>query len=122
MHTQHIVDITGIGNEEFLDAYARPGRVGLAGGSHWIDKAIRRMERRVRDDRASSAWSHAFLFGGRRLDGHHWLLESDLDIHKKLVRLGVQENRIAKYSDAVAYPNLAVLDFHLSDEQAGAVV
>ncbi len=33
---------------------------------------------------------HAFLFQGARHDGHHWVIESDLQINRKHIKLGVQ--------------------------------
>ena len=62
------------------------------------------------------------LFQGKRIDGHHWVIESDLQIHRKHIQLGVQENRIAKYFDEDAYPNLVVMDFGLNDDQVAAVL
>jgi hypothetical protein len=62
------------------------------------------------------------LFEGKRADGHHWVIESDLEIHHKHVRLGVQENRIEKYFDEGAYPYIAVLDFDLNNEQVRLVL
>ncbi|NNC24603.1 hypothetical protein HKX41_10720, partial [Salinisphaera sp. USBA-960] len=41
----------------------------------------------------------------------------DLDLRYRQIRLGVQENRVARYYDAEAFPNIAVLDFGLSPEQ-----
>jgi hypothetical protein len=102
-------------NSDFLHAHAAPARIGLAGGSALIDRGIRKAQRLLVDDAAGSAWSHAFLFGERRSDGHWWVLESDLDLRSKQIRLGVQENRLAKYFDAAEWPNLAVLDFGLDD-------
>jgi hypothetical protein len=67
-------------------------------------------------------WSHALLFEGKRADGHHWVIESDLQMHRKHIQLGVQENRIAKYHDEETFPNLAVLDFGLTDAQIAAVL
>jgi len=117
-----IVDASPMTRSEFFDRHASPGLVGLAGGSHWIDRSIRRRERRIRADGKPSEWSHAFLFGERRLDGHQWILESDLDLHKKHIRLGVQENRVDKYCDRELYPNVAVLDFGLPDDLVKIVV
>src|ERR1700759_4490715 len=91
------VVIRGISNREFLEQYARPGRVGLSGGTTFIDKAIIRAERRGVTTDTPCAWSHAFVFQGTRHDGHHWVIESDLQIHRKHIQLGVQENRMAKY-------------------------
>ncbi|MDB6109261.1 MAG: hypothetical protein JWR69_1011 [Pedosphaera sp.] len=112
-----IVLVTDLSNEEFLERYAQPGRVGLSGGITLIDKAIARAERHLDEAGAWGSWSHAFLFQGRRHDGHHWVIESDLQIHRKHIQLGVQENRISKYHDEEFYTTLAVLDFGLSAEQ-----
>ena len=109
-----VFEVSDVTNREFLDLHGAAGRIGLTGGSSWIDRRIRRSLRRARNDRKPSDWSHAFLFSGRRADGQHWVLESDLEIHKKHVRLGVQENRAGKYHDRTCYPNLAVLDFGLA--------
>lgn len=109
-------------NREFLEAHARPGRIGLSGGDAPIDKLIRRAERHVNESGEWSRWSHAFLFGEQRGDGHHWVIESDLHIARKHIRLGVQENRLTKYFDEKFYSTLAVLDFDLPDEKARAVV
>lgn len=114
--------ITGLSNQELMDGYARPGMVGLAGGSALIDRTIRKMQSRLSEARSESRWSHAFLFSERRIDGQLWVLESDLEIHHKQVRLGVQENRSSKYWDSNHFPNLAVLDFGLSEEGARQVL
>jgi hypothetical protein len=116
------VVVTGLSNEEFLELHARPGRIGLSGGVSFIDKAICRAERHL-DERAHwSAWSHAFLFEGRRPDGQHWVIESDLQVHRKHIQLGVQENRISKYFDEELYANLAVMDFGLTEEQVACLL
>ena len=60
------------------------------------------------------------LFEGKRADRHHWVIESDLQIHRKHIQLGVQENRISKYYDEDVFPHLAVLDFGLNDSQSQA--
>ncbi|HEX4959825.1 MAG TPA: hypothetical protein VF173_03230 [Thermoanaerobaculia bacterium] len=117
-----IVEITGLSNAELFERYAAPARVGLAGGHTLIDRTIRKAQRSLTQQRERSLWSHAFVCSGRRIDGHHWVLESDLEIHRKQVRLGVQENRAAKYLDDDAYPNLAILDFGLTEEQARLVM
>ena len=114
--------LSGLSNQDFLERYACPGRVGLSGGYSLIDRAICRAERRLDDHARWSAWSHAFLFQGRRLDGQHWVVESDLQIHRKHIQLGVQENRITKYYDEALYPCLAVLDFGLTESQTGCVL
>ena len=78
--------------------------VGLAGGSAWVDRTIRRAQTPWR--RANSCWSHAFICSGTRIDGAHWVLESDLEIRHKQIRLGAPENRAAKYFDAPARLNV----------------
>ena len=110
--------ITSLNNHEFLERYAAPGRIGLSGGTKFIDKAICRAERHLDKRRRWGVWSHAFIFQGKRVDGHHWVIESDLQIQSKHIQLGVQENRVAKYHDEKLYASLAVLDLGLKPEQA----
>jgi hypothetical protein len=114
--TQMVVE-TGLSNREFLERYARAGRIGLSGGRTLIDKAICRAERHLDERELWGSWSHVFLFEGQRIDDHHWIIESDLQIHRKHVQLGVQENRIAKYFDEEFYTSLAVLDLGLTRAQ-----
>ncbi len=104
-------------NEAFLLKYAAPGRIGLCAGGDGISKLIRKAQAPLTEHGHRSLWSHAFLIGERRLDGHWWVIESDLDLRYKHVRLGVQENRIDRYFDAEAFPNIAVLDFGLDAQQ-----
>ena len=111
------VVVTGLSNREFLELYARPGRIGLSGGITFIDKAICRAERHLDEREQWGSWSHAFLFQGQRPDGHHWVIESDLQVHRKHIQLGVQENRISKYFDEALYTGLAVLDLGLAEPQ-----
>ncbi len=111
-----------LSNADFLERHAAPGRVGLAGGSLLIERAIRRAQRHQRADRSRSAWSHAFLVLGRREDGRVWVLESDLEIHRRQIRLGAQENRIDKYHDAATFANLAILDFGLDADATTRVL
>lgn len=117
-----VVPVAGLSNRQFLERYAAPGRIGLAGGSSWIDRRIRRAERRLRPDESWSPWSHAFLFQGRRADGKHWVVEADIDLAKAQFRNGVQENRIDRFFDEEQVPALAVLDFGLTRAAARAVV
>jgi hypothetical protein len=117
-----VVVVEGISNAEFLERHAGPGRVGLCGGVDMINKTIRKLQYHVTADGHRSPWSHAFLCGGKRIDGQHWVLESDLDLRHKQIRLGVQENRIARYHDEECFPNLAILDFELDDDQTRAVL
>src|SRR5262245_47459919 len=92
-----VVPVTNMSNREFLERYASMGRVGLAGGHTLIDKAIRRAQHRLDVDGRGCLWSHAFIFQGQRVDGYHWVIESDLEIARRHIRLGVQENRITKF-------------------------
>ncbi len=117
-----VVTVTGVSNREFLETYARAGRVGLAGGATLVDLAIRRAERLLDEQRRWSRWSHAFVFQGARADGRHWVIESDLEIAPKHIRLGAQENRVDKFWDEKHCPNLAVLDFGLAETQLTAVL
>ena len=99
-----------------------PVASSLVGGTTLIEKVIRRAEQHLDQGEHWSLWSHAMLFQGKRVDGHHWVIESDPQIHRKHIQLGVQENRISKYYDEGMVRNLAVLDFGLSDGQIAAVV
>src|SRR5438093_4369596 len=116
------VRLNGLSNREFLERYARPGCVGLSGGTSLIDRAICRAQRHLDAQENWGAWSHAFLFEGRRADGHHWVIESDLQFHSKHIQLGVQENRVSKYYDEELYTMLAVLDFGLSEADTAALL
>jgi len=104
-------------NAEFIERHAAPGRIGLCGGQQLINKLIRKAQGPLTADGHRAAWSHAFVFSERRVDGHWWVFESDLDMHAKHVRLGVQENRASRYFDAKEYPNIAILDFGLESGQ-----
>lgn len=118
-----IVEIPhSISNREFLKTHVGSARVGLCGGTEFINKAIRKLQWQVTADGRRSPWSHAFLFSERRSDGEFWVLESDLDFRHKQIRLGVQENRMSKYYDEAEYPNLAIIDFGLTPEQTKAVL
>lgn len=114
--------ITGLTNREFLERFAKPGCVGLSGGVTLVDKAICRAERHLDPRHRWGVWSHAFVFEGKRVDGHHWVIESDLQILRKHIQLGVQENRIEKYFNEQLYTNLAVMDFELSESQVNTVL
>lgn len=117
-----IITLRDLTNQQFLTQYARPGCIGLVGGTTLIEKFIRFAERHVDDQESWSLWSHAMIFEGTRPDGHQWVIESDLEIHHKHIRLGVQENRVSKYHDETAYPHLAVLDFDLTVSQIATVL
>lgn len=116
------VRVTGMSNQDFLERYARAGCIGLSGGMTWVDQAICRAERHLDETERWGVWSHAFIFQGRRADGHHWVIESDLQIHHKHIQLGVQENRVTKYHDEELFGNLAVLDFGLTEAQVNDVL
>jgi len=116
------ITVTGMSNREFIELYAAPGRVGLCGGTTRVDAAIRAAQRHVHAERRWSDWSHAFLFEGRRIDGQHWVLESDIQILRKNIQLGAQENRAEKYFDEKMFPTLAVLDFGLTETQTAALL
>jgi hypothetical protein len=117
-----IINLSDLSNEEFISRYAAPGMVGLVGGSASIDRAIRKAQGMVFGKKENSLWSHAFLFGEKRIDGHHWLLESDIEVHRKQVRWGVQENRANKYFDKEKFPNLAIMDFGLTEQHTKVVL
>ncbi len=116
------ITVTGLTNREFIERYAQPGRVGLCGGITKVDSAIRLAQRHLHAERRWSDWSHAFVFEGQRVDGQHWVLESDLQMLRKNIQLGVQENRADKYHDDQMYPTLAVLDFGLSETQVATLL
>lgn len=104
-------------NAAFIEQHAASGRIGLCGGNQWINKLIRKAQGPLTSDGHRSMWSHAFIFSERRVDGHWWVVESDLDMRTRHVRLGVQENRATRYFDAGEYPNIAILDFGLDAAQ-----
>ena len=110
-------------NRDFIEKYAQAGRIGLAGGPSLSSKLIQRAERHVGSAKhRPSLWSHAFVFQGRRVGGHHWVIESDVEIHRRNIRLGVQENRIDKLCDPKIYSSLAILDFGLTAEQTNELI
>jgi hypothetical protein len=114
--------VNDLTNKQFLERYAAAGRIGLSGGPTLVDKAICRAERHLDQEKQWGSWSHAFLFQGPRQDGHHWLIESDLQIQHKHIQLGVQENRISKYFNEGLYSTLAVLDFGLAEAQVSSLL
>ena len=121
MENQTIL-VTGLSNQEFLERYAQAGRVGFCGGATRLDIAIRRAQRHLDDAGRWSDWSHAFLFEGVRADGQHWVIESDLQFHRRNIQLGAQENRTAKDYDEKMFSTLAVLDFGLSQTQIATLL
>ena len=114
--------VEGLTNQEFFERHAAPGRVCLVGGPELINRLISRAQRHLNAEHEWSRWSHAFLLQGRRHDGHHWVVESDLDIKHKHIRLGVQENRASKYFDDATNSSVAILDFGLTAEQEKRVL
>jgi hypothetical protein len=114
--------LSGLSNLEFLKKYARPGCVGLFGGSSRVDRAIRVGQRELDAEAKPSLWSHVAVFEGERLDGQSWLVESDFEIGKGQLRNGVQENRIDKYADETEWPNLGVLDLGLEKKDVQRVL
>lgn len=115
------MDAASSANAAFLLKHAAPGRIGLSGGRDWINKLIRKAQAPLTGDGHRSLWSHAFIFMEQRVDGHWWVLESDLDLRYRQIRLGVQENRLSRYFDEDTFPNLAVLDFGLDDTRSRQV-
>ncbi|MFZ2656834.1 MAG: hypothetical protein WAX69_18010 [Victivallales bacterium] len=96
--------------------------VCLAGGETLLDQMIARAQRHVDPSKEWSRWSHAFIIGERRCDGQLWVIESDLDIHRKHIRFGAQENRISKFHEDGFYTRLALLDFGLPPETVTKVL
>jgi hypothetical protein len=120
--SNNIIEVGEMTNEAFLETYAKAGRVGLVGGPDIIEKAVRRSQRRQTGDGSWSDFGHAILFQGRRADGKHWVIESDIDVHRERAQFGVQENRIEKYHGDGEYTSIAILDFGISDEQAQVII
>lgn len=111
-----------LSNQEFIERYALAGRVGLVCGASLIDQVIQSATGKVSRTQRKGDWSHAWVFQGRRRDGHHWIVESDLDAGLKHQRLGVQENRVTKFYSQSECPRLAILDFGLTAEQVEVVL
>jgi hypothetical protein len=109
-------------NADFIERHAAVGRIGLCAGGDTLSNLIRQAQAPLTGDGHRSLWSHAFLFSERRSDGQWWVIESDLDLRYKQMRLGVQENRVERYYDAEAFPNIAILDFGLDDAQTRQIV
>ncbi|GAB1595981.1 hypothetical protein [Lysobacter claricitrinus] len=107
-------------NARFLLEHAGPGRIGLCGGRDPVSRLIRKAQAPLTADGHRSLWSHAFLFTEKRVDGRWWVVESDLDVRYRQMRLGAQENRLDRYFDDDAFPNVAVLDFGLDAAQVTA--
>jgi hypothetical protein len=103
-------------NREFLEMFARPGRVGLACQASIPVASPRRATPTSGAERAN-VWTHAFIFEGRRLDGQHWVIACEFQGDGHGVSAGLQESRMSKYFDEGVYSALAVLDFKFSDDQ-----
>jgi hypothetical protein len=116
-----LITFRDISNAAFFAEHAAPGRIALVGGATLVDRAIRRAERHVCNGKWSN-WSHAFLFGEKRSDGHIWVIESDLQAARKHIRLGVQENRLNKFHDEELYGTVAILDFNLSEARTATLL
>ena len=113
---------TQTSNAAFIERHAAAGRIGLCAGGDVLSNLIRQAQAPLTDDGHRSLWSHAFVFSERRSDGQWWVIESDLDLRYKQMRLGVQENRVERYFDAATFPNIAILDFGLDDAQTRQVI
>jgi hypothetical protein len=111
-----------VNNEEFFGKFCAPGLVVLIGGSAFIDRSIKKAQKKITKNKTESLFSHAFLVSEKRIDGKWWVIESDLEIYRKQVRLGVQENRIEKYFDDKMFPNVAILEFKLSKKQTEIIL
>jgi hypothetical protein len=117
-------EIAGVSKEEFWKRYARKGAIGLVGGTSCIHRAICEAQALITPDKKPSLWAHAFIFTGRRPDGSDWVAESDITVElfwRQIIN-GAQENAIGKYYGAGKAKNCAVLDFELSDADAGKAV
>lgn len=118
VESTELIVVEKLSNLEFFERFAAPGRIGLVGGPQPIDAAIRVAQKKQRLDLSRSLYSHAFFCEGQRVDGWHWVLESDIDFAPERVQIGVQESRIDKYESVVDYPHVAVLDFRILSEDA----
>lgn len=117
-----IIYIPNLSNQQFIEQYAKPGCIALVGGTHFIDESIKKAQKKITTNGKQSLWSHAFIFSGLRQDGHIWLIESDLEFHKKQIKLGVQENRAEKYFDKTLFPHIAILDFNLNQASQNKLI
>ncbi len=117
-----IIQIKDLGNQRFIEQYAKPGCIGLVSGTHFIDESIKKAQKKITKSGEHSLWSHAFIYSGFRQDGHMWLIESDLEFHKKQIKIGVQENRAEKYFNKEQFPSLAILDFNLDNAAQNKII
>ena len=118
------LETPSINNADFFKKYAKKGTVCLFGGIDPLSRVIRDAQALVSLDGKPSLWSHAAVLIDRREDDCHWLLESDISLNLKRVQLrnGAQENRVDKYADPTKYPNLAILDFGLDEDNTKRLV
>jgi hypothetical protein len=116
------IEIKNLSSQQFINQYAKPGCIGLVGGSAFIDESIKKMQKNITKTGKNSLWSHAFIFNEVRQDDNMWVVESDLEFHKKQIKLGVQENRASKYFNKKEYPNLAILNFNLTPIQQKQII
>ena len=119
-----IEERVGISREEFWKRCATKGAVGLVGGTSCIHRAICEAQALVTPDKKPSLWAHAFIFTGRRPEGSDWIAESDITVEllRRQIINGAQENTIGKYYGTGKALNCAVLDFGLSDPDADKAV
>ena len=85
-------------------------------------QAIRRAERHLDQRPAGACGRTRSFFKVVAPTGITGCIESDLQIQHKHIQLGVQENRVTKYHDEKLYTTLAVLDFGLTEVQAGVIL
>ena len=94
----------------------------LFGGPELISRMIGRAQRHLCEARKWSHWSPPFVLQGRLSDGQHWIFESDLDINREHICLGVPENRVTKYHDDAQTTALAINDLGLTPPQLKRVL
>ncbi len=109
-------------NQAFFEQHAKPGTIALIGGSDLVDRTIQKAQKLITQTGQNSFFSHAFIVGEKRSDDQLWIIESDIVVNRKQVNMGVQENRLSKYYEDEAYPNVALLDFNLSSKQVKTVI
>lgn len=122
MKTERVEFPSTTTNRDLILRHARPGCIGLCSGDNLFARTVHRASRRLDEKRTPGSWSHAFIFQERRSDGHLWVIESDLEIHRRNIRLGVQENRADKFFDETEYLNFAVLDLGLAPDHVGGLI
>lgn len=106
-------------NTDFLEAHAQPGDILLVGGGRLIELVLRFLQASLYGGR-SSLWSHIAIYGGRQQDGKHVIYTSDLDFVDGKWINGYCETTFCRYNP-MHYPNFAILNFSLNEEQRGAL-